>query len=419
MHYGYYKYFLLFFLYFPLTGFSQAFHLQVELKQAARKEIFLASHYLENIYVKDTIQLDEMGRGIFIADSLLPQGLYKIFANENNHFDFLLGSDQQFSIKNNTFQSESMEIAGSDETEAFAGYTKFLKDLQKKNSEIRLKIEAATPQEKEFLYKELEQLTQELYNYWGNLELEFPDSFLPKFIKANHVPAPNVSDLPPEVQKNDSLLLLNRFYFQQKHYWDNFDYTDERFLYTPFFKPKLETWFTKVLYQNYDSVKLHVFNFIEEVRPHKRIFQFAVSYFLNSSINSNIMGMDALFVDLARKYYFTGEAFWANDAALEKIRENVLFFENNLIGKTAPDLTLEGFNGEYYNLHQIDAQYTVVVIYEPGCSHCKVFVPELYKEVYKPFNHKGLEVFAIYSMNKRQEWEEFLSEHQLNDWINV
>ena len=138
MHYGYYKYFLLFFLYFPLTGFSQAFHLQVELKQAARKEIFLASHYLENIYVKDTIQLDEMGRGIFIADSLLPQGLYKIFANENNHFDFLLGSDQQFSIKNNTFQSESMEIAGSDETEAFAGYTKFLKDLQKKNSEIQI-----------------------------------------------------------------------------------------------------------------------------------------------------------------------------------------------------------------------------------------------------------------------------------------
>jgi hypothetical protein len=68
------------------------------------------------------------------------------------------------------------------------------------------------------------------------------------------------------------------------------------------------------------------------------------------------MGMDALFVDLARKYYLSGEAFWATDEAIEKIRENVLFFENNLIGRQAPDLTLEGFDGQYYNLNQVECK---------------------------------------------------------------
>jgi peroxiredoxin len=162
-----------------------------------------------------------------------------------------------------------------------------------------------------------------------------------------------------------------------------------------------------------------VFQFIEAVKPNPRIFQFATSFFLNSAINSNIMGMDALFVDIARKYYLSGEAFWASEESLEKIRENVLFAENNLIGKTAPDLTLESFEGEYVNLHQIDAKYTLVVIYEPNCSHCNVFVPDLYANVYQPFKDKGLEVFAIYSMDNKAEWGEFLTEHNLFDWINV
>ncbi len=406
-------------LFFPLFVFGQGFRLEVELKTAAGKEVTLANHYLGNIYVKDTVLLDNHGKGIFLADSLLPQGLYKIYLDEKNHFDFLLGEDQQFMLKNNSFHSESIEISEAEESEAFVEYTRFLKNLQLRNTDIRKQIETAADQERQNLQNELSGLTSQLHRYWEKLTGELPGSFLAKFVRANYVPPLDIAALPEEIQQNDSLLLITRFYHQQKHFWDNFDYTDERFLYTPFFKQKLETWFTKVLYQNYDSVKIPVINFIEEVKPHKRIFQFVTSYFLNSSINSNIMGMDALFVDIARKYYLSGEAFWATEESLEKIRENVLFAENNLIGKTARDLTLEGFDGEFYNLHQIPAKYTLVVFYEPNCSHCGVFVPELYTDVYQPFKDKGLEVFAIYSMDNKEEWREFLEKHQLFNWINV
>jgi peroxiredoxin len=413
------KSFFLLVLFLPLLVFGQNFRLEVELNSAAGKEVFLANYYLGNIYAKDTIRFDEQGRGVFAADSLLPQGLYKIYLDENNHFDFLLGNDQQFSIKNTTFSSSSVQATGSEETEAFFEYTGFLGNLQQKSAEIRKQMETASSEEKVQLQKELAGLTSQLHNYWDKLENDLPNSFLAKFVKSNYVQTLDVSSLPGEVQNNDSLLLLARFYHQQRHFWDNFDYTDERFLYTPFFKQKLETWFTKVLYQNYDSVKVPVFRFIEEVKPHPRIFQFATSYFLNSAINSNIMGMDALFVDIAKKYYLSGEAFWASDESLEKIRDNVLFLEHNLIGKTAPDLTLENFDGEYINLHQINAKCTLVLIYEPNCSHCNVFVPRLYADVYQIFKDKGLEVFAIYSMDNKAEWTEFLSEHNMFDWINV
>ncbi len=406
-----------FFLLHPVSG--QEMQLRVELKQAAGEEVYLAHYYLGNIYSKDTIRLDDSGSGQFSADTLLPQGLYKIYLDGNNHFDFLLGADQQFLLRNDSFRAESLVIEGSEEGKAFVEYSTFLRNLQQKGAAIRKELETARGDDRNLLLYDFERLTGQLYGCWDSLEQVFPGSFLTLFVKANYVPEPNSDHFPAEIQADDSLLSLARFRYKQIHFWDHFDYTDERFLYTPFFKNKLETWFTQVLYQRYDSIKSPVFEFIEEVKPNRRIFQFVTSWFLNSSIHSNVMGMDALFVDIARRYYLSGEAFWATEAVMEKIRENVIFAEHNLVGMNAPELTLESIDGEYFDLYQIDASYTLVLIYEPNCSHCREFVPKLYQEVYLPYKDRGVAVFAIYSMNKREEWETFINEYHLYDWINV
>ncbi len=404
-----------------ITGlaFGEGYKINVNISSAQNSKVKLAYYYLDNIFVKDSIQFDSKGSGIFQADTLLPQGLYKIYLDENNHFDFLLGADQTFSMTKETFTSPELKITGATETDEFAKYTVFLREMQRKGADLSKKLETATPEEKPNLQAEFTKLTPELQAYWFNIKEKYPDTFLSAFLLANYVPVPETSSFPIEIQQNDSLLLLTRFNYQKAHFWDYFDYTDERFLYTPLFKPKLETWFTKVLYQNYDSVKPAVYQFIEDVRPNKRIFQFAVSWFLNSSINSNIMGMDALFVDLARSYYLNGQAYWTNEESLKKIRENVIFFEHNLIGKTAPDLTLENIDGEFVNLHKIKSKITILLIYEPNCSHCKVFVPQFHDEVYQKYKNKGLAVYAIYSMDNKDEWNDFLIKDNLFDWVNV
>lgn len=410
---------VLFLLFVSVFASAEGYKINLKINSGANQKIKLAYYYVGNIYLKDSLKLDVSGSGVFHADTLLPQGLYKIYLDDKNHFDFLLGAVQEFSMTKESFVSADLEITGATETEEFVRYTIFLRNLQNKGSELNKQKESASAEEKTKIQSEINQLTQDLHAYWFRIKDEYPNTFLSAFLLANYVPALDVATLPAEVQENDSLLLIERFYFQQKHFWDFFDYTDERLLYTPLFKPKLETWFTKVLFQNYDSVKSEIFKFIEDVRPNKRIFQFATSWFLNASINSNIMGMDALFVDLARTYYFSGQAFWATDESMKKIRENVAFAEHNLIGKTAPDLTLENIDGEHVNLHKIQSKITILLIYEPDCSHCKEFVPHLHKDVYQQFKDKGLKVFAIYSMDKKEEWAEFLTKHNLYDWINV
>ncbi|QGY42912.1 redoxin domain-containing protein [Maribellus comscasis] len=413
------KYILPILFFITSVSFAQEHHIEVQINSAPNKKLSLAYYYLGNIYIKDTVDLDERGFGTFEGDTILPQGLYKMYLDEKNHFDFLLGADQTFSIKSDNFSGENININGAIESEEFAKYVEFLKNLQEKSAQLKQEFQQASGEEKEKIQQELNELTPQLHNYWKNIKKKYPNSFVSAFLIANLVPVLDISTLPENVQNNDSLLLAARFNYQKEHYWDNFDYTDERLLYTPLYKPKLENWFTKVLYQNYDSVKIPVIEFIEEIRPHKRIFQYVTSYFLNSSINSNIMGMDALFVDIARRYYLSGEAFWASDETIEKVKENVMFSEHNLIGMTAPDLTLESVDGDFYNLHGISAKYTVIIIFEPNCSHCKVFVPEFHKEVYLPFRDEGLEVYSIYSMDDKNEWTEFLTKHDLYDWINV
>ncbi len=414
------KLFVFIFCFLPWLVMGQGLRINVQLDQAQGKKVFLAHYYIDKIYSDDSIQLDASGKGIFQRDTLLPQGLYKIFMDDKNNFDFLLGADQQFSLHNSSFSSESEKVTGAVETEEFVNYMHFLGGLRKESTELKTKMSRATTlNERQELQRQLSQLTPKLQQYWFRIKEKYPDTFLSKFLLANYIPEIDISKLPAEIQSNDSLLLLTRFYYQQKHFWDYFDYTDERFLYTPLFHSKMETWFTKALFQDYDSVRTPVLEMIEKVRPHPRIFQFMVSWFLNTTANSNVIGMDALFVELAQKYYLSGEAFWASEETIKNIRENVIFLQNNLLGMKAPDLTLETVDGDFVDLHKIEAKITIVLIFEPNCSHCQEFVPKFHDEIYEKFKNQGLAVYAIYSMDNKEEWTEFLTKHQLYDWINV
>ena len=71
--------FSLFFFYF---SYGQGYQIKINLESAPDKEVFLAHYYLGNIFVDDTLQLDPSGSGTFTGDTLLPQGLYKIYMDD-------------------------------------------------------------------------------------------------------------------------------------------------------------------------------------------------------------------------------------------------------------------------------------------------------------------------------------------------
>ncbi len=180
-------------LFISVLAFGEGYKITLTINSAQNQKIKLTNYYLDNLYVKDSIQLDNNGLGVFQADTLLPQGLYKIYLDENNHFDFLLGADQVFSIEKESFISPEIKIKDAIETDEFVKYSIFLKELQKKGADLNEKIKTATPDEKKELQKEMNKLTSELHAYWFKIKEEYPNTFLSAFLLANYVPAPETA----------------------------------------------------------------------------------------------------------------------------------------------------------------------------------------------------------------------------------
>ncbi|MBI3234364.1 MAG: TlpA family protein disulfide reductase, partial [Bacteroidetes bacterium] len=69
------------------------------------------------------------------------------------------------------------------------------------------------------------------------------------------------------------------------------------------------------------------------------------------------------------------------------------------------------------NLYDVKAPYTVLMFWDPDCSHCKAEMPKI-EELYKKYKDSGLVVYAVCVEQEYDKWINFIREKNLN-WINV
>ena len=117
--------------------------------------------------------------------------------------------------------------------------------------------------------------------------------------------------------------------------------------------------------------------------PAKETFQYYFVQFLNRYAKSNLVGFDAVYVHLAKKYIQTGmtDAFIEKENK-EKILQNATKLEPILIGKKAPEIKTFKEDNTMISLSEIKAKYTVLFFYAPDCGHCQKQSP-LLVEFYK------------------------------------
>lgn len=410
--------FILFFCGIPFA-YGHGFEMELRLPAASDSLVKLTYYYGGNVFVKDSIFIDNRGNGVLKYDTLLPQGIYKIYFDPESHFDFLLGKQQTLKISNPGFDTENLTIEGAVESVEFQKYLKWIAVRQQEKHKLETERKEASEEGQQKIDKQIAAMNEEVINYWKKKSRQYPDSFLGAFLMSNYYEEPKKENIPNEIAENDSLLWHYQYNYRKNHFFDYYDLTDERFLFSPSLKSKLDTYYEKVLLQMYDSIKPAAYQMIEKVKPAPRMYRFVLSYLLNSALSSRILGMDALFVDLANDYYLAGEAAWADSTTLEKIRENKIFLQNNLIGMTARDFRMKTNDGNDFRLYEQNSEFLIVVFYEPNCSHCREFIPRLYQEIFQRFRNQGVDVVAVNSMTVKKEWGEFIEEHQLHDWHNV
>lgn len=400
--------------------YAQNYKIDVTISDLSDAEIYLGYYYGDKTYVKDTTRLDNKGNGTFEGDSLLPQGVYIVVLPSKNYFDILVGSDQNFAIETqSTDLIKNMKIKGSDENVAFKTYQEYMMRENKKSSELQAKLKEleSDSDSAQLIRKELEQMSAQVKNKISDLEKEHQGDLLSVIINVVKNPEIPEIEIPEGANNPDSLRWFHSYNYNRAHYFDHIDFSDSRYLRTPVFHNKLNTYFTKILIQDPDTINHYIDVIANKSADDDEMFQYVMRYFINTFQRSNIMGMDKVFVHVAENYYLTDKVDWIDDETVEKLKEQVAKLRFNLIGNVAQNLKMETSTGEYASLYDINAEFTILYFFEPDCGHCKKVTPKI-REIYEDFDRSEVDVFAVYTQRDKDEWLKYLNDNQF-EWTNV
>jgi peroxiredoxin len=408
--------------------FGQGSELKFKINNTSEGTAKLAYYYGNKQYIKDSTQIDNTGSFTFKSSEKYDQGIYLVvLPPKSQYFEVIMDAQQNWTITaDNSDLVMSREVIGSQENTVFLEY---LKDLEGKKlaieapNKIKLYYENDTtdlnqtykdkPAYKSAL-EDIKKVNLEVADFKEDFVRKYPNAFISKVIMASKEP-----EVPEEIgnENPETKDMVRWLYFRDK-YWDNVDLTDDRLLRSPVLHGKMEKYMTQLVVQIPDSINNMADNLMRKTVDLSDIQKYFIIWITNHYETSKQMGMDAVFVHMAKNYYMSGKAYWADSSLIAKISERAIKLEPILLGKVAPNLFMKDTLGNMQSLHGLKSDYTIAYFWDPDCGHCKKETPKL-KKFYENFKDElGVEVFAVNTTKEEQLWKNFINEHDLS-FINV
>tara|TARA_R110002049_G_scaffold216946_2_gene388376 strand:+ start:7568 stop:8980 length:1413 start_codon:yes stop_codon:yes gene_type:complete len=391
---------------------QNSYQLDFNVSGLSDGDIYLANYYGSGQYYKDTAEVQN-GKFSFTGDTPLKEGMYSIVKDNGRLFDLFVDG-QQFSMSTDTSGLiKNMVITNSPENTLFYDYMNYLSVQQIAMKELNAKkATAEKKKEIESIEKSIEELDKTVTNYRKSFFKKNSDSFTAKFLQSMEFP--EIPDSPK--LKDGSVDSLFPYRYTKAHLFDHIDFNDERFLNSPAYHEKMVYYISKLTPQIPDSINAAA-DYLLGKATNPEIFRYTVSYITSTYEKSEFIGMDAVFVHMARNYYLNGKADWISKAQLKKVKERADALEPLLIGKKAPNIIVKDTaQKNYIQLYDIQAKYLVVYIWSPECGHCKKSTPVL-KKMYDKYKKEGLKVFAVGNDFENEKWIDFIKKNKL-DFIN-
>jgi peroxiredoxin len=402
-----------------------AYDIKVKFKgiQETPKFVQLAHYYGSSQFLKVDSAKAENGVIRFKGKSDLQGGLYVIVLTPSKYFDFVVsGTEPEMTVEADTADFlNTVKFTGSKENEILYSYRKYLADKTKEAMEVQKILQtnkdAAVQDENR---KKMKAMQEEVTSYMKNTVKTNENTLASKIIKVNMEP-----DMPTEVPvlpngRKDSTFMYRTY---KKKFFENVDFSEERLLRTPFLQTKLEKYFKDLVYQVTDSINTDADRVLKQALKHKDIYRYTLWFLSNKYENSNIIGLDGVFVHLAENHYLKN-GDWMDEKQRAKFQERVDILKPIITGKVMPLLILQDTLGRDVDLHSIKAKYTVVYFYRYDCGHCQDHAPELMK-FYEENKNKGIAIYHAGTHETGDMEEEltktkaFIKKYKTEKLINV
>jgi peroxiredoxin len=192
---------------------------------------------------------------------------------------------------------------------------------------------------------------------------------------------------------------------------------------SPVFGSKLDYYYKNVIYQIPDSILKYTYRIVDQIEDSSDMMKFVLNYVHTTYETSNIMGMDAVYVGMSRRYYCKpakNKGWWYPEQNLKDRCERTDKLEPLLLGKVAPPIALaDTSEKKWINIYNLPQKHIVLIFWDPDCGHCKKEIPKLLK-VYKELKDKKIDIefVAVGTELENAKWTKFIKENNLN-WINL
>ena len=377
--------------------------------------VYLANYYGNKMYYADTAVVGKKGVFEYASPSADKGGKYGLVLPGSGFVEMVL-SGGPVSLKADVANLPgSVQVEEGLDTELFYEYLAFIQDMRERRAPIDAKAQDSTITEAEMaqLKQDMSVLNLQVEAEQDRIQADDGHTLFAKMIAM--VQEPNVPDAPASAANPQ----LWRYYKFRELYWDRVDFSDGRLVRDPALHNLLEQYWGSVMPQLPDTAIVEVHKLIGKATQDPDMFKYLVHFFTFSAEKSQVMCMDKLFVDMVDRYYSTGKADWLNEEQLKKVTDRAEDLRYALCGQRVPNIILPDTTQQnWVSLYDVEAEYTLLSIWESTCGHCKKEMPKLQK-LYEEWHPKGLEIYAIGNDFEPEPWLKFLREKDISDWIHV
>jgi thiol-disulfide isomerase/thioredoxin len=409
-----------------LSAFAKdGYNIKVNFKQNVPDGyVYLAHYYAKafpTVYKTDSAKVTDGKTAIFKNKDSILGGIYLVLFDSNaRFFDFVLNNGDKMEISVDTMDMpKNIVFKNSPENTRYMAYELHLKDYGNRRMELMDEYKAAkTEKDTQSVRDKFEKLSDELRDYRESYIKKYPGTYLSSVFNALLVP--EVPDGPHYLPGTKTIDSNFTYTYYKSHYWDNFDFSDNRLMFTPLYEPKLDEYFNKLVLPIPDSVNAEADTLLAKTRGAKELFKYTLYWLARNAEDSKIMGMDEVFVHLVENYYMKGDAFWLDSASLAKYEDRAKKIAPNVLGNIAPDLNLQDiWTLKDIPLKTIKSKYTLVIFWSPDCGHCQKEIPLLDSLYNHDLKQKGVSVYSIPTEGDLTKIQEFVKQYKISDWTNV
>ncbi len=409
-----------------IASFSYAQKIRIKVDNYNKDTtVNLVRYFGKGLYYADTA---EMKNGMVEFDAAKQKsGILALFLPDQKMMEFVYNAEEVQIECTYPDMMGTSKVKKSEENLIFHDYVRFMntKRLQMENYNNQKKAYKKEDQEFKNLDKLTKDLNDEVFARQNQIIQDNPDKLVSKIVRMSM--DVTIPDAPTD--ENGKIIdSMFRYNYYHDHYFDNFDFSDDRLVRTPIFHTKLAPYFTKEsMFQHCDTIIKYAFKLCDKMSDQSETYQYTVSYITSTFEQSKIMNMDKVFVEMADRYYCPNNeqgkprGFWVPQASLDKICEKAETNRLLVYGKRPPNLILRDTTDmQWRDFYSLKSDYTILYFWDPDCGHCNKVTPKLQTLYAEKLKARNVEVFAVAKAVDKdfQKWKDKVSKEGFT-FINV